>query len=414
MDKLNLRKSEEIWKEALDLVPGGVLGIRRPYNFVQGEYPLFLDKGKGGRVWDVDGNEYIDFLCSYGPIILGHSEEEVDNAVSEQMKSGFCFNLCQTRQVELAKKMRELIPCAEQSFFVKTGSDATSAAVRIARGFTKRFKVARCGYHGWHDWCCEVHGGVPPQVQELTLEFHYNNLPSLEKILDENKGEIAAVILTPVGHPTAKPVEAPAKGFLEGVKKLATKHGAVLIFDEIRTGFRVALGGAQERYGVCPDLALFGKAMANGYPISAVCGRRDIMKVLADAEVFISSTFFTNGIEQVAALRTIEILEREKVCDKIWERGAAFLKTVQGIVEASGANAELSGIPPMPYITFPTDPQKKYKERRTLFFTEAIRRGLFMQPYHHSYIAYRHTEKDLSDAVAIIRESLGAVAKQIP
>lgn len=411
MKKLNLMKSEKLWEEALDLVPGGVLGIRRPYNFVQGEYPLFIVEGKGGRIKDLDGNEYIDFLCAYGPIILGHREPEIDDAVAEQTKKGFCFNLCQPWQVKLAKKFRELIPCAEQTFFVKTGSDATTASIRIARGFTGRTKILRCGYHGWHDWCVEVHGGVPEKLYEDTLEFHYNDLASLEKLLVENKNQVAAVIITPVGHPLAKPVEAPKSGFLEGVRDLATKHNAILIFDEIRSGFRVSIGGAQKHYGVTPDMALFGKAMANGYPIAAVSGRRDIMKPLAEGKVFVSSTFFSNGLEMVASLKTIEILEREKVCDKIWERGEKFLKVLKEMVDASGANAHLSTFPPMPYITFNADDQGKYKERRKIFHTEAIRRGLFMQPYHHSYICHRHTEEDLKEAARIIKESLAEAAK---
>jgi len=413
MDKLNLRKSEELWDEALELVPGGVLGIRRPYNFITGEYPLFLSRGEAGHVWDIDGNEYIDLLCAYGPIILGHREEEIDDAVVEQMKKGFCFNLCQTWQNKLAAKLRELIPCAEQSFFVKTGSDATTSAIRIARGFTKRNKIARHGYHGWHGWCSEVHGGIPEAVYKDTYEFHYNDLASLEKVLGENKDEIAAIIVTPVGHPLAKPVEAPSPGFLEGMRKLADQHKCVLIFDEIRTGFRVSLGGAGAHYGVTPDMALFGKAMANGYPIAAVCGKKSIMKVLADAEVFISSTFFPNSLEMIAALKTIEILERERVCDVIWERGTKFLEELTEVVSSSGVPATVSGIPPMPYITFDSDPEKKYKARRKLFFTQAIRRGLFMQPFHHSYIAYRHTDEDLKRAIEIIRDSLAVVAKEI-
>lgn len=414
VEKLKRAKTEELWIEAQELVPGGVLGIRRPYNFVPGEYPYFIAEGKGGRIRDVDGNEYIDFLCAYGPIILGHREPEIDDAVSEQMKKGFCFNLCQPWQNLLAKKLSQLIPCCEQCFFVKTGSDAATAAIRVARGYTKKAKVLRCGYHGWHDWCSEVHGGIPPGAYENTHEFHYNDLEGLERLLVEHQGGVAAIILTPVGHPLAHPVEAPKAGFLEGVRALATKHQAVLIFDEIRTGFRVALGGAQARYGVTPDLALFGKAMANGYPIAAVCGKKAVLKPLADGEVFVSSTYFPNSLEMVAALKTIEILEREQVPDRIWERGAAFLRKIEGIVSASGVKAKLSGIPPMPFITFDADPEKKHKERRTLFHSEAIRRGLFLQPYHHWYIAHRHTDGDLEQAAAIIRESLAEVAKRVP
>lgn len=413
MEKLRLQKSEELYAEALDLIPGGILGIRRPYNFVPGEYPIFVVSGKGGRIADVDGNEYIDLLCSYGPIILGHREEVVDNAVIEQIRQrGFCFNLTQPMQNQLAAKMRELVPCAEMSIFVKTGSDATTAAIRIARGHTGRLKVLRCGYHGWHDWCVEVKGGIPEKLWEDVHEFHYNDLDSLEKLLKEHKGNVAAVIITPVGHPLAHPVEAPRPGFLEGVRDLATAHGAVLIFDEIRTGFRVSMGGAQARYGVTPDLATFGKAMANGYPISAVVGRREVISAV-ESKVFISSTFFPNSLEMVAALKTIEILERERVPDKLWARGQKLLDRLGRVVAASGVPCTLSGIPPMPFITFDADPQKKYKERRNLFYTELIRRGVFLQPYHHGYICYRHTDEELDRVVGTVEEALVEVRRRI-
>jgi glutamate-1-semialdehyde-2,1-aminomutase len=413
VEKLQLQKSEELYAQAKDLIPGGVLGIRRPYNFVPGEYPIFVVSGKGGRITDVDGNEYIDLLCSYGPLILGHREEEVDNAVIEQIRQkGFCFDLVQPLQNQLAIKMRELIPCAEMSIFVKTGSDATTAAIRIARGHTGRLKVLRCGYHGWHDWCVEVKGGIPEKLWEDVHEFHYNDLDSLEKLLKEHKGNVAAVIITPVGHPLAHPVEAPRPGFLEGVRELTTAHGAVLIFDEIRTGFRVSMGGAQARYGVTPDLATFGKAMANGYPISAVVGRREVMSAV-ESKVFISSTFFPNSLEMVAALKTIEILERERVPDKLWARGQKLLDRLGQVVAASGVPCALSGIPPMPFITFETDPQKKYKDRRTLFYTEVIRRGVFLQPYHHGYICYRHTDEELDTVVGTAEEALAEVWRKV-
>jgi glutamate-1-semialdehyde-2,1-aminomutase len=413
VEKLKLQKSNALYAEAQDLIPGGVLGIRRPYNFVPGEYPIFIVSGKGGRITDVDGNEYIDLLCSYGPIILGHREEEVDNAVIEQIRQkGFCFNLTQPLQNQLAARLRELIPCAEMSIFVKTGSDATTAAIRIARGHTGRLKILRCGYHGWHDWCVEVKGGIPEKLWEDVYEFHYNDLDSLEKLLKEHKGNVAAIIVTPVGHPLAHPVEAPRPGFLGGVRELATAHGAVLIFDEIRTGFRVSLGGAQARYGVTPDLATFGKAMANGYPISTVVGRREVMSAV-ESKVFISSTFFPNSLEMVAALKTIEILEREQVLDQLWARGQKLLDRLGQVVAASGVPCRLSGIPPMPFITFDEDPQKKYRELRTRFYTEVIRRGVFLQPYHHGYICYRHTDEELDTVVGVVEEALAEVRKML-
>ncbi|PIR16945.1 MAG: glutamate-1-semialdehyde 2,1-aminomutase [Deltaproteobacteria bacterium CG11_big_fil_rev_8_21_14_0_20_49_13] len=410
--KLNLKESFRLYEEAKRLCPGGMMGIRRPYNFVEGEYPIFIKTGDKGHIVDVDGNDYIDMLCSYGPIILGHKEKEIDDAVTEQIKQGFCFSLVQPVQNELEKKLIEKIPCCDMSILVKTGTDATTCAVRIARGFTRRNKILRCGYHGWADWAVEVHNGVPEHVYADTIEFHYNDLKDLEEKLEANKNETACVIVTPIGHPLAKPVEEPRPGYLEGVRKLADKYNVVLIFDEIRTGFRVSMGGAQERYKVTPDMACVGKAMANGYPISAVVGKEKFMK-MAEKDVFISSTFFPNSLEMIAALKTIEILEREKVCESIWKRGTEFLNQLQKIVEGSRLPVKVSGIPPMPYITFDVDNAGLYKKRRTQFYTEAIRRGLFIQPYHHWYIAHRHTDADLQKAIDIIKESLSIVAKEV-
>lgn len=410
--KLDLTKSDALYETAKRQSPGGMMGIRRPYNFVPGEYPIFIERGYGGHIVDVDGNDYIDMLCAYGPIILGYDEKEINDAVRAQMDRGFCFSLVQPVQNELQQRLIDLIPSAEMVILVKTGSDATGVAVRIARGCTDRDVILRCGYHGWHDWAVEVHGGVPKAVQDLTVEFEYGDLADLEVKLEAHWGQVAGIIITPVGHPLAKPVMEPPPGYLEGVRALADKHGAVLIFDEIRSGFRVAMGGAQQRYGVTPDLSTFGKALANGYPISAVVGKEQFMKV-CESKVFISSTFFPNSLEMVAALKCLEILERDQVLDRIWERGADFLARLRHIVARTGAPATVSGIPPMPYLTF-DKVDKHYKERREMFYTETIRRGLFIQPYHHWYISGRHTDEDLRTALDTIAESLEIVMHQYP
>lgn len=405
--KLNLENNFKEFEIAKNLVPGGVLGIRRPYNFVEGEYPIFFDHGKGGRIVDIDGNEYIDFLCAYGPIILGYREEEVDNAVIDQIKNkGFCFSLTQTYQNKLAMKFQDLIPCSEMTVFVKTGSDATTTAIRLSRAFTGKTKVMRCGYHGWHDWCVEVKGGIPKKLYEDVFEFKYNDIDSLKQLMETHGKDTAAIIITPIGHPLGAKVEEPKKGFLEEVKEIAQKYNAVLIFDEIRTGFRVSLGGAQKIYNVTPDLAVFGKALANGYSISAVTGKKEIMK-MGEKEVFISSTFFPNSISYIAALKTIEIIERDNVLEEIKRKGELFLKLVdKAIKKYPESQAELSGIPQMPFITFKKDPEKIYKKKREVFYTQLIRRKVFLQPYHHGYIAYRHTDEDIKFAAKAIEESL--------
>ena len=411
--KLNLTKNMELFERAKGVIPGGVVGARHPRNFVEGEYPIFLESGKGGRVWDVDGNEYIDLMCGYGPISLGYREKEVDDAVIEMIREkGFCFSITPPYQPQLAEKLQEIIPCSERSIFTKTGSDAMTAAVRIARAYTGRVKVIRCGFHGWHDWCVEVKGGIPKKLYEDVYEFRYNDLDQLEDLMKKHGDDVAAITLTPFGHPLHEKMQEPAPGFLEGVRDLATKYGAVLIFDEIRTCFRLRLGGAQELYGVVPDLAVVGKGMANGYAIAAVTGRAEVMKGIAEGEVFVSSTYFGNSDGYVAALKTIEIMEREDVIGNLWEKGGRFLERLRGIISKYNVGAELSGVAPMYFITFKRDREGLFRQRRTDFYAQLIRRGVFLAPYHHGYICYRHTEEDLEEAARAIEEALAYVSEK--
>jgi glutamate-1-semialdehyde aminotransferase len=410
--KLNIDRSLRHFEEAKKLVPGGVLGARKPSDFIEGEYPIFLESGKGSRLTDIDGNEYVDFLCGYGPIILGYREEEVDEAVIRQIRDkGFCFTLTQRYQNQLAKKLSELVPCSEMSIFLKTGSDATTASVRIARAYTNRIKVMRCGYHGWHDWCVEMKGGVPGKLYEDVHEFHYNHLDELEDLMARYGDQTAAIIMTPFGHPLHQRMEEPGPGFLEGVREIANRYGAVLVFDEVRTCFRLAMGGAQARYGVTPDLAVLGKGMANGYAISVVTGKAEVMMAAAE-KLFISSTFFPNSDGYVAALKTIEILERDHVLDAIWEKGGRFLKQIQDIIDKHDVGAELSGVAPMFFITFKKDKAGTHRGKRDDLYTQLIRRGIFLHPHHHGYICYRHTEKDLEMTAKAIDEAMAYVKEK--
>ncbi|MBI4963640.1 MAG: aminotransferase class III-fold pyridoxal phosphate-dependent enzyme [Desulfomonile tiedjei] len=409
IEKLNITKSRELFEEATGLVPGGVLGARKPTDFIDGEYPIFLETGKGCRLTDVDGNEFVDFLCGYGPIILGYREEEVDEAVYKQIKEkGFCFTLTQKYQNLLAKKLTELVPSSEMSIFLKTGSDATTASIRIARAYTNKLKVMRCGYHGWHDWCVEMKGGIPSKFYEDVFEFQYNNLDQLADLMATHGDETAAIIMTPFGHPNHQEMEIPKPGFLEGLREIADRYGAVLIYDEIRTGFRLSMGGAQKLYGVTPDLTVLGKALANGYPISVVTGKKDVMMAASD-KLFISSTFFPNSEGFVAALKTIEILERDHVLENIWEKGGRFLEKLQAMIDKYDVGAELTGVAPMFYITFKKDETGAHKGKRKDFYTQLIRRKFFFSPFHHAYISFRHTEEDLALTLNAIDESLAFI-----
>jgi len=411
--KLNITKSIQLFEEAKTLVPGGVLGARKPGDFIMGEYPIFLEYGKGCRLTDVDGNEFIDFLCGYGPIILGYREDEVDDAVYRQIKDkGFCFTLTQPYQNDLAKKLNALVPSAELSIFLKTGSDATTAAIRIARAYTGRIKVMRCGYHGWHDWCVEMKGGIPEKFYEDVHEFHYNDLDMIEDLMKKNGDQTAAIIMTPFGHPLHQKMQVPKPGFLEGVRKLADKYGSVLVYDEVRTCFRLRMGGAQELYGVTPDLTVLGKGMANGYAISVVTGKKDVMMAAA-SKLFISSTFFPNSEGYIAALKTIEIMEREKVLDNIWDKGGRLLTKIQDIIDKyPNTGAELTGVAPMFIVTFTKGDPETQRDRRTDFYTQLIRRGFFFTPHHHAYISYRHTEEDLDLTIKAMDESMAYVSEK--
>src|SRR5713101_7193954 len=275
--KRSLKQSQAWMERAAKVIPSCTQTFSKGWTqFVQGVAPVFLARGQGSHVWDVDGNEYIDFPMALGPVILGHNDPDVTAAVQKQIADGVTFSLPHPLEVEVAELLVQMIPCAEMVRFGKNGSDATSGAVRVARAFTGRQMIACCGYHGWQDWYIGTTTrslGVPTSVRELTKTFVYNDLASLQKIFDEHPREMACVILEPVG------IVEPADDFLQKVARLTRDHGVVLVFDEVITGFRLAMGGAQEYFGVVPDMACCGKAMANGYPLSAVVGRREIMRL---------------------------------------------------------------------------------------------------------------------------------------
>jgi glutamate-1-semialdehyde 2,1-aminomutase len=276
--------SEKLLERALRTIPlGSQTFSKSKTQYPLGVSPFFIQRGLGSRVWDVDANEYIDFINSLAAITLGYQDPDVDSAVVAQLRQGVIFSLPHPIEMEVAEKIVELVPCAEMVRFGKNGSDATAGAVRLARAFTGRDHVAVCGYHGWQDWYIAStarNRGVPVATKALTHTWSYNDIASLEKVFQTFPQDIAAVMLEPMN------LVEPQPGFLQAVKELAHKHGALLIFDETVTGFRYAIGGAQQAFGVTPDLATFGKGLANGYPISAIAGRADVMRLMEDSSSF--------------------------------------------------------------------------------------------------------------------------------
>jgi glutamate-1-semialdehyde 2,1-aminomutase len=327
-------KSNALFERALKTIPlASQTFSKSSMQVVRGAAPLFLERGKGARIWDVDGNEYLDYMMALLPNVLGYCDPDVDAAIAEQMKSGISFSLATELEVELAERLVELIPCAEMVRFGKNGSDATSAAVRLARAHTGRDRIACCGYHGWHDWyigSTTRNLGVPTAVQDLTSSFAYNDLDALTRLLADDPGGYAAIILE------ATEFDAPAPGFLEGIRELADRYGVVLVFDEIITGFRIDLGGAQTHYGVTPDLASFGKAMGNGMPISAIVGRADVMRRMDD--IFFSGTFGGETLSLAASLATIDKLQRTNGIARMHTFGAQWKAGMSRLIDEHGLN----------------------------------------------------------------------------
>jgi glutamate-1-semialdehyde aminotransferase/spore coat polysaccharide biosynthesis protein SpsF (cytidylyltransferase family) len=404
-----LSRSEEWFARAEKVIPSCAQTFSKSHTqFVRGVAPLFLDRAEGSHVWDVDGNEYIDYPLALGPVVLGHTDPVVTAAVRAQLERGVAFSLPHPLEVEVAELLGQVVPCAEMVRFGKNGSDATSGAVRAARAYTGRERVACCGYHGWQDWYIGTttrNRGVPVAVRELTHPFAYNDAASLERLLNSHPGEFAAVIMEPVG------VVAPAPGFLRRVADLTRAHGAVLIYDEIVTGFRLALGGAQELFGVVPDLACLGKAMANGYPLAAVAGRRDIMQVFD--EIFFSFTFGGEAISLAAARATIETLRREPVIEHLWRQGTRLRDGYNALAAEIGLGAVTScvGFPPRTVLTFTDRQGRESLALKSLFQQEVIRRGILSAGGFN--ICYRHSDADVERTLEACRAALGVMARAL-
>ena len=406
---LDLKKGDEAWEKAVNYIPSGAQTFSNtPLQFVQGVAPKVILRGIGSKIWDPDGNEYIDYILGLGPAILGHSHKEV-NAVAKECADNY-FNippLPHPMEAQLAEKIVELIPCAEMVRYGKNGSDVTAAAVRVARAFTGRDVIACCGYHGWQDWyigSTTRNLGIPKAVCELTVPFQYNKIETLEKVFQEHKDNVAGVILEPVNFVQ------PEDGFLQEIRELCNRYGALLIFDEIITGFRLNLGGAQKSYDVTPDIATFGKGVANGFPISILCGKRKYMMILED--VFFSFTFGGELPSIAAALKTIEILERDSVLNHIHAMGRRLLEGFVSITKELNIDyVKAIGMDFWPAMQFNGIKDYSQWEITTLFQQEMIRRRVLTRPAF--FVSSAHGEYDIHYTLFAIRESLDILSQAV-
>jgi glutamate-1-semialdehyde-2,1-aminomutase len=405
----SLARSREYFARARKVIPSCTQTFSKgPTQFVQGVAPLFLERGRGSHVWDVDGNEYVDYVMALGPIVLGYDDPDVIAAVQRQLADGVTFSLAHPLEVEVAETLAKIVPCAEMVRFGKNGADATTGAVRAARAYTGRDVIACCGYHGWHDWYIGTttrRRGVPDAVCRLTRTFVYNDLASLERLFAEHPGQIAAVIMEPVG------VVEPSPGFLQRVATVTHANGAVLIFDEVVTGFRLALGGAQERFGVTPDLACFGKAMANGFPLSAVVGRREIMEVFD--EIFFSFTFGGEALSLAAARATIAKLREKNVIEHLWRQGAALQNGYNALAReyGLGGRTQCIGFPPRTVLVFKDAAGVDSLALKSLYQQEMIKRGVLTSGGFN--LCYAHLDEDVRRTLEACRDALRILARAV-
>jgi glutamate-1-semialdehyde-2,1-aminomutase len=402
------RMDSDLLERARRVLPGITQTYSKaPDQHVEGVYPVFLERGDGCRVTDLDGNVYIDYPCALGPMILGYGDPDVDAAAAERVSAGTCFSLGHHLEVEVAEALVEMVPGAEMVRFLKTGSEATTAAVRLARAATGRDHVAMCGYHGWHDWCIghtTRNAGVPRAVRDLTHQWTYNDLDSLRALFSANSGDIAAVVMEPVG------VEPPAPGFLEGVRALCDEHGAVLIFDEVITGFRLAQGGAQEHFGVVADLAVFGKAMANGYPLAAVAGRAALMEQIASS-VFISSTFGGDTVSLAASLATLRRIRAGGVIEHLWRQGARLIEGFNALASEHEVPARMIGLAPRRVITFAPAGGADANGLKGLVWQECLDRGVLLG--NANFVSLAHDDAAIEATLTAFDGALAAVGTAV-
>lgn len=385
------------------VIPGGHHLSGRPL-LVDEASPLYMTRGKGSHVWDADGHEYVDFIGAYGPLLLGYAREEVEAAARAQLARGSLLSLNHPLHVEFAERLVERLPGAEMAAFFKTGSEATTAALRIARRATGRRQVVRCGYHGWHDWCLPLEAfvpeGLPAQVHELTA----SDPDSLQRILEQSKGQVAAVIVAPeMILPTDR------RAF-QSLLATTHRHGAVFVLDEVKTALRIQPGSFQQHVGIVPDLTTLSKALGNGWPIAAVVGKRAVMQH-ADG-MHLSATYHGDTAAMAAAMATLDFVDRHPVAEHVWALGERLIQGLNAAAARHQVPAVAFGepLPPMPFLKFNDDDVARNERTKSAFYREMLRSGFLLHPRHLWFIGYSHTVEEI-DRTLVHAENAFALAR---
>jgi glutamate-1-semialdehyde 2,1-aminomutase len=402
-------RTNALFERAARVVPGGIYGHQSPAMLVPGEYPYFFARGEGARIWDVDGNEYVDLMCSYGPIVLGHNHPAVEEAARRQAAEGNCFNGPGRVWVELAERLVDLTPWAEWAVFAKNGSDVCTWATEVARATTGRRKIlaARGAYHGTHSWCTPLPEGTTPEDRAHVVSFRYNDLASVDAALAAHEGDVAGVMVSPFRHDAFHDQEMPAPGFLAGLRARCDRLGAVLILDDVRAGFRLHLGGSGEAVGVQPDLTCYCKALGNGHPIAAALGRESLRE--AAMRVFFTGSYWTSAVPMAAALACLGELEKS---DGIAHMSAIGERLRHGIERQAAAHRleiRYSGPPAIPFMTFAADAGSF--DRSKVFAAACAARGVYLHPHHNWFLSSALGDAELARVLETTEAAFVEVAR---
>ncbi|MGF1484426.1 MAG: aminotransferase class III-fold pyridoxal phosphate-dependent enzyme [Opitutales bacterium] len=389
-------RSMELFERAARVIPGGVYGHTSPAVNLPLRSPYFAARAEGCRYWDVDGREYIDLMCAYGPNVLGYNHPEVESAAAQQRAAGNAFNHPTERMVELAERLCALIDFADWGVFGRNGSDMTTWALSVAREATQRKKVLKVkgAYHGVDPWCTPGHGGLIEEDRAHIHEFAWNDLDSFNELMRTHAGQVAAVILTPFHHPAFGDSVLPADGFLPGIEAACRREGSLLILDDIRAGFRLHLSGSHRAFGFTPDIACYCKALANGYPISAAVGAHPLR--VAASRVFLTGSYWNNAVPMAAALKTLELIEGTQAIETMRQRGKQLFDGLRALGERYEKPFVLSGPPAMPYVRFAHE--NDFRDLQT-FCAACMEHGLFLHPHHNGFLCAAHTEADITEAL---------------
>ena len=401
-------KTRSLFERASKVIPAGIYGHASPAMMVPGAFPYFAKSAEGCRYQDVDGNSFIDYMCGFGPILLGYQHPEITEAAREAELDGECFNHPTEYSVRLAEKIVGQIDRADWAVFGKNGSDMTNWAIRVAREQTGRKRIAKeaQAYHGIDPWCVPGYGGVIAEDRSQIDQFSWNDVSSLEKLMAEKADKLAAIIITPFHHPNYADSELPTSEWVGALNRLSQKHGIALILDDVRCGLRLHANGSHCRYGLEPDLMCYSKALGNGYPISA-CAGTSTFKVAA-SKCFLTGSFWNCAVPMAVAMKTMEITERDAIPEQLERRGTQLIEGMLALGKRYGVALQASGEPAMPYVRVADDASFKRQQK---LCAAAVQEGLFLHPHHNWFLSAAHTEEIIEESLQSFERALISLSK---